>query len=415
VPIGISVDVGLLHELSPELIMNNEDNTFNLGFGLNFSKKNFLGDARKLTIGVSAAAQNIGTFIREFSLSDTTVFGYTDARLSLEQPYIFGNPINTKLETYLTLQKLRTEYNSRIFGTKLNFDFELPQNTYLTSISTYINWEDSRFVFTDNYLRLFIPDSLLNILKANVPDYNVSKVENTVLGLDMGANRTNNLLFPTRGYNLSLLLEHGNGFPYLISKISGSEFNRPIYYKAVATIRGFLPIDFSERNVFGSKLKLGVIRSYAGDMNDIPINQRFYAGGSNSIRGWGTRDLVPQDGNLLPDNPTGQELEQIFRQGILPGGFFILEGSFEMRNRLLEEFGSALFIDYGNTWNDIQQLTWNEIAIAAGFGFRYYSEFVPIRLDFGFKVYDPWDTRSMFKKSLFAEVMEFHLGIGEAF
>ncbi|MDZ7766557.1 MAG: POTRA domain-containing protein [Melioribacteraceae bacterium] len=56
VPIALSADVGLLHELSPELIVNNEDNAFNLGVGLSFSRKNFLGDARKLTLSTSTAA-----------------------------------------------------------------------------------------------------------------------------------------------------------------------------------------------------------------------------------------------------------------------------------------------------------------------------------------------------------------------
>ena len=60
VPMNISADIGLMHELSPEIIVNNEDNTFNLGLGLNLIKKNFLGGARKI-VGTSTA-QNISNF-----------------------------------------------------------------------------------------------------------------------------------------------------------------------------------------------------------------------------------------------------------------------------------------------------------------------------------------------------------------
>ncbi|NMB81895.1 MAG: hypothetical protein GYA14_08760, partial [Ignavibacteria bacterium] len=137
VPLNISADIGMLHELSPEIIVNNEDNTFNLGLGLSFTKKNFLGDARKLTISASAAAQNISEFLKQMALNDSTVFGYTDSRISIEQPFLFGRPINTKIETYFTLQKRKNEYNSTLYGAKLSFDIELAQFTYLNSLSTF--------------------------------------------------------------------------------------------------------------------------------------------------------------------------------------------------------------------------------------------------------------------------------------
>jgi len=88
VPINISSEVGLLHEISPEIIVNNEDNAFNLGLGLGFIKKNFFGSARKLTLSTSAAAQNILELLANPSINDTNIFGYADARLGLEQPFL---------------------------------------------------------------------------------------------------------------------------------------------------------------------------------------------------------------------------------------------------------------------------------------------------------------------------------------
>jgi outer membrane protein insertion porin family len=178
----------------------------------------------------------------------------------------------------------------------------------------------------------------------------------------------------------------------------------------------YFPVYESTEDAFGMKFRIGTIQTYKGDKFEIPLNQRFYAGGSNSVRGWKTRDLVPeQNQGTLSSNPTPEEIEGVLLRNIVPGGFFIMEGSLETRNRLVGQLGTALFVDYGNVWNDFRDVQLNTIAVAAGFGLRYYSDFAPFRIDFGFKVYDPDDRRSFFKKSLFKETFEFHFGIGEAF
>lgn len=417
VPLNISTDVGLLNEISPEIILNNEDNALNFGFGIGYTRKNFFGDARKFSIQTSAAAQNITDFISNFSLQDTSIFGYTDARIILEQPYLFGRPINTQWENYVTLQKRRNEYNATLYGSKLNFDFELPRFTFLTSLSTYLSYENSTFRFSDGYISRAFGDSLLAVFKQLDPDnYNRSRVSNSYIGAEFGANRSNNLLFPTKGYTLNILVQEGNSLSYLVNQISGTKLTVPMHYKIVFTTTGYIPFYDSETDAFGVKLKLGFIKAYRGSKFDIPLNQRFYAGGSNSVRGWQSRELVPPlQTSTIPSGVTSEEFEALFFRGILPGGFILLEGSIESRNRLVGGLGSALFIDYGNTWNDFQSVRLDQIAVAAGFGFRYYSEFAPIRLDFGLKVYDPWDKRSFFKKAFFSETFEFHIGIGEAF
>ncbi len=431
VPIAINADVGLMHELSPEFIVNNEDNAFNLGVGLSFSRKNFLGDARNLTLSASTAAQDITQLITSPSLADTNVYGYIDTRLILEQPYLLGRNINTRLETYYTLQKRRNEYNATLLGGKIRFDIELPRFTYLTSLITGLNVERSKYVFSEEYTYnvLFqstknnFPDSsstyidsvVTDILSRGNADFTSEKTNSTI-SLDLGANKTDNLLFPTRGYSLSLLLEDGNSLSYLFNKLGGTDFNNPMYYKALFTSSFYFPVYDTKTDAFGMKFRVGTIQTYRGNKFQIPLNQRFYAGGSNSVRGWKTRELVPeQNQGSLSENPSPEEIEAVLLQNIIPGGFFILEGSIETRNRLFGDFGSAIFVDYGNVWNNYKNLQLNKIAVAAGFGFRYYSDFAPFRIDFGFKVYDPDDRRSFFKKALFKETFEFHFGIGEAF
>jgi len=432
VPLSIAADVGMMHELTPEIIVNNEDNTFNIGIGLSFTKKNLFGDARKFTIGSSIAAQNISEFLKNPSFNDSTVFGYTDTRMIVEQPFLFGKPINTKLESYFTLQKRKNEYNSKLYGAKLSFDIEMPQFTYFNTFSTYFNIERAEYTYKKEYLINLLSISYQRITERNYTKAEadslaslyvinelggqlISKSTNALMGILLGTNKTDDVFFPTSGYSLSFQLEEANSIPYLITKMAKSEFNRPLYLKFLAATSVFLPIYFSNLNSFGLKLKVGQIFTYKGDKADISLNQRFYSGGSNSIRGWSTRQLVPLDPLLNLENPTQEELEGVLAKGAATGGFFTFEGSIETRNRLFGKFGSVLFIDYGNTWNDFSEFKLDQIAVAGGFGIRYYSDFAPIRFDFGIKLYDPKDNRSISSKRFWNDLVQFHIGIGEAF
>lgn len=437
VPLNISADIGLMHEFSPEIIINNEDNTFNLGLGLNLAKKNFLGGARKITIGTSIAAQNISEFIKRPSFADSTFYGYANARIAIEQPFLFGKPINTRFETYLTTQKRKIEYNrayyyqTTLYGGKLSLGFELPQFIYFNSFSAYFNIERAEYSYKRDYLIYLISKSyqLHQNYPQNIADslavYKVDKTfngnlisanTNATIGANIGANKTNDLFFPTGGYSLSLLLEDANSIPYLFSKLIGSKFTRPLYFKAVVSSSFYLPFFESKSDAFGVKFKIGQIFTYKGNKANISLNQRLYAGGSNSVRGWATRQLVPKNEEFnLDENLNQEDLEAILLRGAATGGFFLFEGSIETRNRLFGRFGSAFFIDYGNTWNSSKEFRYDGIAVAAGFGLRYYSDFAPFRIDFGFKVYDPNDRRPISQKQFWKDVLQFHIGIGEAF
>ncbi len=431
VPLNISVDVNKMHELAPELITNNEDNTFNLGLGLGFTKKNFFGGARKFSIATSAAAQNIIQFLSNASIADTSFLGYADFRTGIEQPFLFGKPINTSLEFYYTLQKRRDEYNSSILGAKLSLDFELPQYTYFTSLTTYFNWENAKYIYQRSYIhnnlrtafqRDFgdsVPiDSLVSYFMNNIIVDNNYSTTNTLLGVELGANHTDDILFPTKGYSLSFILEDGNSLPFLIDKLSGKEFKNTQYFKFLFSSSVFFPVFYEKTSSFGFKFKAGNIFTYRGSRANISLNQRFYGGGSNSIRAWGSRELVPRNPEIDISKPS-EDFNSVLLKGITPGGFFILESSLELRQRLIGSLGYAVFVEAGNTWNGSKDFRFDLLAGAAGFGLRYYTDFIPIRVDFGFKAYDPFDRRSFFTRISedggFWNVFQFHLGIGEAF
>lgn len=424
VPVNIVTKVGLLNELSPEIILLEEEQTVKFGLGLSYVNKNFLGDARKLTLGVSSAAQDITEFIQEvnFSTDGDSLSGYIDARVSIEQPFLFGRTINTLFETFYTLEKKKNQWNASIYGAKLNLSFEVPQYIFLTGLSTHFTWQHSRYDFNEDYLEDQFSNS--NLSENSNIDSLITSLSNTpaistsaILGVNLVSNNTDDLIFPTEGYSVSLLVEDGNSIPYLFSKIGNYNYSQAAYTKLVVTSTAYLPNTKNIFDSFGFKIKIGNINAYHGELNEIPYNQRFTAGGSNSLRGWGSNDLPITEQIDIPQNPTKDEFENIARN-ITPGGFFLFEGSIEAREHLSELIGMAFFVDYGNVWDKYTELKIDEIAIAAGFGFRFYLDIASIRLDFGFKAYDPQDKRSFFTritKSPFLKTFKFQFGIGEAF
>jgi outer membrane protein insertion porin family len=391
VPLLLEGNIGLLNELSPEIIVNNQQSAFNIGLGASYIRKNFLGKARRLTLRTSFGIQDIfnadfAGLINKFSLRDTTLLGYVDARVSIEQPYLFDKPIFGIWETYATVNKQRN-YNNTLYGSKLTFQFELPRFTAVNMLSTYYNIEISKEVY--HARRDSLSEKLIS-----------------VIGTDFGRTTVDDILFPSRGYIISFQLEEANSLPYLISKILDYNFSSALFYKILFNSSGYLALDSRRNQILAAKFKTGHLQAYRGTYAGIPINRTFYTGGSNSNRGWRSNQLVPEDAPLV---------DEITEVGVnFKGGTFLLESSLEFRQRFLESFGVALFADYSNTWLSYQDFRLDELALAAGIGFRYYTPVAPFRIDFGFRIYDPSDHSYIFNKPFWSN-FEFHFGIGEAF
>ncbi len=378
VPLKIQGTIGRLNELSPELILNNQQNAFNIGLGATYIKKNFLGDARKLTLtssfGISdifrSAFYNLG---KRFSFRDTSLLGYIDARAIIEQPYVFEKDIYGTWENYLTIQKIKT-LNTTTYGSKVTLEFQMPSFTFVNVFNVSYNIEQ------DNEYYITKHDSLYRSLLS-------------IIGFNIGRITTDDNLFPTKGYNISLLLEEANSIPYMIGKLIKNEFTGTLFYKITWTNAYYSMVGSNRNLIAAAKLKLGHLQPYLHAFQGIPNIRTYYVGGSNSLRGWRANQLPGLD---------------------VKGGGFVLDGSFELRLRFLKSFGTALFFDYGNEWLNYTYFRYKDVATDVGFGLRYYTSIAPFRLDFGIKLYDPANRSYIFHKS-FWNNFEINFGIGEAF
>lgn len=173
-------------------------------------------------------------------------------------------------------------------------------------------------------------------------------------------NTSNDFLNPTRGLLLRGSFSHST--TSLLSDVSFTKFK--------LEGRHYLPIWW--RMIFATRLVLGSIQPYGKtDTSEIPRNERFFAGGPGSVRGFRINRLGPLDED---DDPLG--------------GNSLIEGSAELRFPIVGQLWGALFADFGNVFPKAFTFHIDDLRYAVGPGIRYMTPIGPIRLDIGFIV-DP--------------------------
>jgi translocation and assembly module TamA len=125
----------------------------------------------------------------------------------------------------------------------------------------------------------------------------------------------------------------------------------------------------------------------------LPPDQRFYGGGSGTIRGYPYQAVGPQftTNGISNGNPKG--------------GTAIVAGSLEFRQRFGANFGGAIFVDGGQV-SDTLKADASDFFIGVGFGVRYYTPIGPIRLDVAFP------TRQYSNDDV---PFEIYIGLGQSF
>ncbi|WP_445361331.1 autotransporter assembly complex family protein [Microbulbifer sp. ANSA003] len=131
--------------------------------------------------------------------------------------------------------------------------------------------------------------------------------------------------------------------------------------------------DWRYKPTLAIRLKAGAI---TGESNlELPADERFYAGGGGSVRGYGYQELGPR---LIEINDEGEET---LSDAI--GGRGLSEISFEGRFRFTDTWGGVIFLDGGNAYEDAAP-KFSDLFWGTGFGVRYITSFAPIRMDIAF-------------------------------
>lgn len=196
------------------------------------------------------------------------------------------------------------------------------------------------------------------------------------LPLKLAYDSTANVLDPTSGSRAtasltpSFNLGNGSSSTFLIAQLSGSTY-----------------LDFGTKGRSVLALRALVGTTQGAEVFGIPPDQRFYAGGSGTIRGFRFQSL----GRQFPD-------------GRPVGGTAIDVGSVEIRQRIGASWGAVAFVDAGQI-SDRGIPFSGDLRVGAGAGARYYTSIGPVRVDVAVPL-----TRQ--RKG---DAFELYIGLGQAF
>ncbi len=175
---------------------------------------------------------------------------------------------------------------------------------------------------------------------------------------------------------------------------------------------------FTPKNSIAFRVAGGVAVPY-GNSDVMPFEKRYYSGGANSVRGWSVRTLGP--GIYHSDNSNLDYFNQC--------GDIRFDANVEYRTKLFWKLEMAAFVDAGNVWTirdypgqkgglfEFNEF-YKQIALAWGLGVRLDFDFFLLRLDLGFKAFDPsksGDLRWAIKKPLARGNQTLHFAIGYPF
>jgi len=201
-----------------------------------------------------------------------------------------------------------------------------------------------------------IPDDASQALKDEEGETELSRA-----GLTLTRDTRDNRFVPTSGYLLQGSAENVGGF-------LGGDRN---FWRVTGLAAGYLePV--APENVLELKGRLGVSDSYE-DTPIVPVFERFYAGGANTVRGYRERRLGPRD----PGNrePIGGETYWV---GNVEYTFPLVEGIIK----------GAAFYDVGNVYEEIDDFGKGGVYQGVGVGVRIKTPIGPVKVDAGYPLDD---------------------------
>ena len=300
--------------------------------------------------GFISGARRLNLYLKHSALTPYEV------RLRWIQPQFLGLDGSVSLNPFL-LAKDEPGYETHSYGINIPFTYIFSPSTtgkltyYFEDVEQTVEPGDKEF--TDFQSEKF-PYSKSGILLGGIFD-NSTPTFSPVRGIKLSAG------FKVNGYLF------GGTFDY--TRLWG-EF---MTYYEIGEI------------VLAYRIMAGGISS-ADTSGFIPVEDRFYSGGSNSIRGWARSQLGPKRDTGTPR-----------------GGKSIFESNFEVRHHLFWRLSIAGFIEAGNVWESSYSYHFNNLGYAVGSGLRVETPIGPVRLDVGFPVWND-------KKS-----PEFFISVGQAF
>lgn len=277
--------------------------------------------------------------------------------ISFTEPWLFDKPLSLGFDIYDWYR----EYN----------DFDKDAQGGKVRIShPFGNWSRWHLAYVLEDAEVTDVDDDAAVI---IQDQEGRQLKSAVMG-SIERDSTDHPFMPTRGSVNSLSLEFSS--PYLgsdsdfVSAVIDSGRYFPLFWKFVGFVRG----------------NVGWIVELDED-NPVPIYERFFLGGINSIRAFDWGDVGPED----PE--TGDSI------GGLKFGLVNLELLFP----LIEKLGvrGVMFFDAGNAFDDDEDFRISDFRTGAGGGIRWNSPMGPLRIEWGYNLDpEPGESKSKWQFSM---------------
>jgi outer membrane protein assembly complex protein YaeT len=325
----------LLEEMKPYYLRYGAQYNTETGIGgeINLVRRNFLGRAMDLGGDIQAD-------LRE-----------QDARAYFRNPYFLGKRMDTSLFAFAN-RKEEPDFTTSRTGATLQQQLTIR----------------SEFVISYNYTFQHLRN-LAGEMPIPEERYNIGRIS-----FSLSRDKRKNIFDSLQGSFISLTGEYAEKF--LASDVRYLRFFGQY----------FLYLPLGQFLTYASALRIGLGQGLGQEL--VP-SERFFAGGSSSLRGFGYHEVGPK--NPLTGNPEGGNAVFVLTQ--------------ELRFPVYRVLSGAAFLDVGNVYATVSAFDPLDIRKTAGFGLRLNLGFALARLDFAFKL----DRRS--GESLF----RLHFGLGQAF
>jgi len=362
VPVIVFLRMRLRHEITPGIFAGSGVEGITAGVTAGYNNHNLTGRAEDFSASLSA---------QPFPSTEPR---YT-ANVDFRSPYFFHTPDMPLLASasFSYLQRkdklLQRLFNGRL-GTTYPIGNELDRR--IASFEVAGEYVETKF-FDPSLIELFRRDERLTS-----PHFNL------IATASAQQDHTDNLFDPSKGDWINLLVEYS-------SPALGNLLDLPSahYTKGVVHAKKYYDLSVNATSILAGRVRVGYTY-LVNDLRDaVPYDRRLYAGGPNSVRGWGAKELIVS-----------------YFQGNQPitlvGGFKSLEFNLEWRwapyqypiaittmQKFVNNIRVVPFLDGGQAWDYDIPLRLRNIGLAIGAGLRYNTFFGPLRFDWGFKLYDP--------------------------
>lgn len=370
-------------------IRRSKERLYNLGFFENVSfdtEPTGTPDIQNLVVNVKETKTGEFSFGGGYSSIDLLV-GFVEVTQRnfdiIAFPTFTGGGQNLSLRAELGF--VRTNFNIGwtdpwIFGFPYSFGFDIYRMTHNKTGDIGWGYDETRTggdlrlgkEFTDNF-RGDLTYRLEEVKIDNVDDAATGDLKKEVgsnwissMGLALSYDTRDNVFNPTRGYQVSGSIEEAGGI-----FTGDKDFVRATAYAAFYHT-------FFEKIVLELKARAGWENPY-GKTDDVPIYERFYAGGANTIRGYKERRVGPRDPST--NDPLGGE-------AMLIGN---IEITFPIYERLIK---GAVFYDAGNVWKKNKDfIVGGNYKAGTGVGVRVKTPLGPVKVDMGYPLVENADDK----------------------